>query len=44
MDFASNLDVIPPHFYTSIFIDKPQRIKEVCQSIRTSRGPPYFTV
>ncbi|WP_158837955.1 hypothetical protein [Polaribacter sp. L3A8] len=44
MDFTSNLDVIPTHFYTSIFIDKPQRIKEVCQSIKTSRGPPYYTI
>ena len=43
-DFTSNYDVIPVHFYTSVFTDKPQRIKDVCQSIRIPRGPPYFTV
>ena len=44
MDFTSNYDVIPKHFYTSICIDKPQTIKEVYQSKKSSRGPPNFTV
>lgn len=43
-DFTSNLDVIPTHFYTSIFLDKPQKQKEFYHSIKTSRGPPNFTV
>jgi hypothetical protein len=42
--FTSNLDVIPTHFYTTIFIDKPQSTKEFYQSIKTTRGPPYFTI
>ena len=44
MDFTSNYDVIPKHFYASTFIDKPQRVKKVYRSIKPPRGPPYFTV
>tara|TARA_R110001592_G_scaffold216203_2_gene469782 strand:+ start:104 stop:418 length:315 start_codon:yes stop_codon:yes gene_type:complete len=43
-DFTSNLDVIPAHFYASIFIIKPQIDKEIYQSIKSTRGPPIFTV
>lgn len=43
MDFTSNFDVIPTHFYTTIFIDKPQVITEVYHSKKHSRGPPNFT-
>ncbi|QNM86165.1 hypothetical protein H9W90_03335 [Polaribacter pectinis] len=43
-NIASNYDVIPTHFYTSIFIDKPQVSKEIYQSIKTTRGPPNFTI
>ena len=42
-DFSSKSDVIPTHFYTSIFIDTPQIDKEIYQSIKTTRGPPNFT-
>ena len=44
IDFTSNFDVIPTHFYTTIFIDKPQIIKEVYHSNKYSRGPPNFTI
>ena len=44
VDFSSNYDVIPTHFYTTIFIDKPQIIKEVYHSKKYSRGPPIFTI
>ncbi|MDD7914236.1 hypothetical protein [Polaribacter ponticola] len=44
LDFPANLDVIPKRFYTSLFIDKPQIEKEIYQSIKTTRGPPHFTV
>lgn len=43
-DFTSNFDVIPTHFYTSIFILKPQIDKEIYHSIKSTRGPPSFTV
>jgi hypothetical protein len=43
-DFTSNLDVIPTHFYASIFIEKSQIFKEIYQSTKTTRGPPNFTV
>lgn len=43
-DFTSNYDVIPTHYYTSIFIDKPQIESEFYQSKKTTRGPPNFTV
>jgi hypothetical protein len=41
MDFTSNYDVIPTHFYASLFIDKPQNLKEVYHSKKYSRGPPF---
>lgn len=44
IDFTSNFDVIPTHFYTTIYIDKPQTIKEVYRSKKSSRAPPYFTI
>lgn len=44
MDFTSNLDVIPKHYYTTFFVDESQTFKEIYQSIKTTRGPPYFTV
>lgn len=44
MDFTSNYDVIPRHYYTTIFIDKHQVFKKVYQTKKSSRGPPYFTV
>ena len=44
MNFASNYDVIPEHFYATNFIDKPQLINEVYQTKKSSRGPPNFTV
>lgn len=43
-DFPSNYDVIPQHFYTTTFIDKPQHIQGVYHSKKSSRAPPYFTV
>ncbi len=43
IDFASNYDVIPTHYYTSIFIDKPQAFAAFYQSTKTTRGPPSFT-
>ncbi len=43
-DFNSGLDVIPKHYYSSIFIDEPQIYKEVFHSKKSSRAPPYFTV
>lgn len=42
-NFPTRLDVIPTHFYTSIFIDTPQIDNVVYQSTRTKRGPPKFT-
>ncbi len=44
MDFTSNYDVIPTHFYTTTFSDKPQVFKEIYHSKKHSRGPPNFTV
>ncbi|AUC84521.1 hypothetical protein CW731_04045 [Polaribacter sp. ALD11] len=44
VEFSSNFDVIPTHFYSTTFIDKPQRIKEVYHSKKSSRGPPFFTI
>lgn len=44
MNFTSNYDVIPTHYYTTIFIDKPQVIKEIYHAKKTARGPPIFTV
>ena len=44
VDFTSNYDVIPTHFYTTIFIDKPQILKEVYHFKKSSRGPPNFTI
>lgn len=43
-DFSSKLDVIPKHFYSLVFIEQPQIDKEIYQSIKTTRGPPDFTV
>ena len=43
-NFASNYDVIPQHFYTTFFVDESQTFKEIYQSIKTTRAPPYFTV
>ncbi|MGB0880021.1 MAG: hypothetical protein ACPGTO_05595 [Polaribacter sp.] len=43
-EFSSGIDAIPTHFYTTIFIDKPQILKEVYHSKKSSRAPPYFTV
>ena len=43
-DIPSKLDVIPTHFYSSKFIDKPQIDKEFYQLIKSTRGPPNFTV
>jgi hypothetical protein len=42
--FTSHLDVIPAHYFTTIFIDKPQSISEVYYSKKSSRGPPAFTI
>jgi hypothetical protein len=44
MDFTSNYDVIPTHFYATYFSDKPQVLHEVYHSKKTSRGPPNFTI
>ena len=44
IDFTSYNDGIPQHFYTTFFVDKPQVFKEIYQSIKTTRGPPIFTV
>ncbi len=38
---ASNYDVIPQHFYTTIFIETPQQIEVKYHLKKTSRGPPY---
>ncbi|QOD61172.1 hypothetical protein H9I45_01630 [Polaribacter haliotis] len=43
-EIASNYDVIPPHFYKTTFIDKPQITSEVYHSKKWSRGPPNFTI
>ncbi|MCI2227973.1 hypothetical protein MC378_02255 [Polaribacter sp. MSW13] len=43
MDFTSNFDVIPTHFYANTFIDKPQVFKEIYHDRKFSRGPPSFT-
>ena len=42
--FSSNFDVIPSHFYSITFIDKPQKFKDVYHSEQSSRGPPFFTI
>ncbi|MEO9569983.1 MAG: hypothetical protein ABJH82_07895 [Polaribacter sp.] len=42
MDFTSNFDVIPTHFYATNFIDKTQFLKEVYHYKKHSRGPPVF--
>lgn len=44
VDFLSNDDVIPQHFYSTIFTDTSQTYKEIYQSVKTTRGPPNFTV
>lgn len=44
MDFTSNYDVIPTHFYSTLFIDSPQIFTEFYQPIKTTRGPPNFIV
>ena len=44
MDFTSNYDVIPTHYYTTVFIDEPQILKEIYHLKKSSRGPPNFTV
>lgn len=44
VDFTANLDVIPKHFYTTISIDSSQTLKEIYQSIKTTRGSPFLTV
>lgn len=41
---VSNLDVIPTHYYTSVFIDKAQFLLEVYKTKKYSRGPPNFIV
>jgi len=43
-EFSSDTDIITKHFYTTTFIDKPQNIKEVYHSKKSSRAPPYFAV
>ena len=44
IEFTSNLDVIPSHFYSLVFNDEPQTTHEVYYSTKTSRGPPVFTI
>ncbi len=44
LDIPSRFDVIPVHFYTTIFIEVPQVISVVYHSIKSSRGPPSFIV
>lgn len=43
-DFTLNHNVIPAHYYQTIFIDKPQIIREIYHSKKYSRGPPNFTL
>lgn len=43
VEFSEYLDVIPQHFYTTFFINKPQVFKEIYFSKKSSRGPPTFT-
>ncbi len=40
VEFSSNNDVIPKQYYSSNIIDKPQVIKEIYLSKKSSRGPP----
>ncbi len=44
LDIPSRFDVIPEHFYTTIFINVPQGIHVVYHSKKSSRGPPSFIV
>ncbi|MDG1040271.1 MAG: hypothetical protein P8H13_09925 [Polaribacter sp.] len=44
IDFTSNFDVIPQHFYTNIFKEYPQVKRVKIVSKKTSRGPPFFIV
>ncbi len=44
VDFPTNYDVIPQHFYTTTFTDQPQVKVVAVVSKKTSRGPPFFIV
>ena len=44
LDVSTNFDVIPQHFYTTTFTDKPQVKFVEIVSKKTSRGPPFFIV
>ncbi len=44
VDFSSNYDVIPQHYYTTYFNDESQTFNEIYHSIKTTRGPPFITV
>ena len=44
VDFTSNYDVIPQHFYSDISTKQPEKIKVVYHSKKSSRAPPYFIV
>jgi hypothetical protein len=44
IDFPSNYDVIPQHFYTSVTTTYLQLIIEDVISKKNPRGPPYFIV
>lgn len=44
VDFTTITDVIPQHYYTTIFTDESQTFKEIYHTKKTNRGPPNFTV
>ncbi len=44
VDFPSNFDVIPQHFYTTLYTNKPQVKVVEFVSKKTTRGPPFFIV
>ncbi|WP_347175373.1 hypothetical protein [Polaribacter uvawellassae] len=44
VDFSSNFDVIPQHFYTTIFTERSQVKAVEVVSKKTTRGPPFFIV